>query len=201
VLSCLHEQPRHPYEIAATLRQRGADQAIKLNYGSLYTVMEQLRRHGLIAEKETLREGNRPERTIYRLTADGRDELTDWLSELIAVPVKEYTRFEAGLALLASLAPEEAMRLLAARAEALAAQLAGGRARFAEVKARQKLPRLFLIEWEYKMTLAEAELAWVRQLAADIASGALEGVDQWRAWRRRQDEAPAESDGAESPAG
>jgi hypothetical protein len=53
------------------------------------------------------------------------------------------------------------------------------------------------------MTLAEAELAWVRQLAADIASGALEGVDQWRAWQRRHagDAAPAESDDAENPAG
>jgi hypothetical protein len=33
------------------LRERGKDQCIKLNYGSLYTVVEVLRRNGLIAAR------------------------------------------------------------------------------------------------------------------------------------------------------
>ncbi len=48
VLACLWERPMHPYEMASTLRERGKDQSIKLNYGSLYTVVEGLQQHGLI---------------------------------------------------------------------------------------------------------------------------------------------------------
>ena len=34
----------HPYEMATTMRTRGEDESIKLNYGSLYTVVESLAR-------------------------------------------------------------------------------------------------------------------------------------------------------------
>ena len=50
VLSCLSERPMHPYEISTTLRTRGKEESIKLNYGSLYSVVESLRKHGLIRE-------------------------------------------------------------------------------------------------------------------------------------------------------
>ena len=32
----------HPYEISTTLRTRGKEESIKLNYGSLYAVVESL---------------------------------------------------------------------------------------------------------------------------------------------------------------
>jgi DNA-binding PadR family transcriptional regulator len=35
VLACLTERPMHPYEMAATMRTRGQDASIRLNYGSL----------------------------------------------------------------------------------------------------------------------------------------------------------------------
>src|SRR5258707_7653142 len=96
VLASLFERPMHPYEMASTMRERGKDQSIKLNYGSLYTVVEALQQHGLIVAQETERAGRRPERTIYRLTDAGRMELIDWVSELLSTPAKEFTRFEAG---------------------------------------------------------------------------------------------------------
>jgi DNA-binding PadR family transcriptional regulator len=57
VLACLSERPMHPYEISTTLRTRGKEQSIKLNYGSLYAVVENLQKHGLITARETTREG------------------------------------------------------------------------------------------------------------------------------------------------
>ena len=112
VLACLAEGPMHPYEIASTLRQRHKDVSIKLNYGSLYSVIDALGRNGMVAPKETVRQGKRPERTIYELTGAGHHELTDWLSELLARPVKEYTAFEAGLSLMPVLPPQTAVALL-----------------------------------------------------------------------------------------
>jgi len=179
VLACLFERPMHPYEIAATLRERRKDHSIKLNYGSLYAIVESMRKRKLIEEQETEREGNRPERTVYRLTDAGRFELMDWLSELICHPVKEYTQFEAGLCLLPVLPPGQAIDLLRERCEALAIEIEQAHARTAYCR-KVRLPRLFSIESEYKTKLFEAELAWVRRLVAEIESGKLEGIADWR---------------------
>ena len=189
VLACLFERPMHPYEMASTMRERHKDESIKLNYGSLYTVTEALRRCRLIEPQETAREGNRPERTIYRITDSGRLELIDWLSDLICNPAREYTQFEGGLSLLAVLAPTDAVRLLEQRCTRLEVQLAQARALQA-LLADRKLPRLFTIESEYRARLKEAELEWVRALAVEITSGALGGVDEWRRWHKEGGEAP-----------
>src|SRR6478736_354452 len=60
VLGCLAERPMHPYEISTTLRTRGKEKSIKLNYGSLYSVVDSLQKHGLIQPKETIRAGRLP---------------------------------------------------------------------------------------------------------------------------------------------
>jgi DNA-binding PadR family transcriptional regulator len=180
VLACLTERPMHPYEIASTLRERHKDESIKLNYGSLYSVVEALKGHSLILEQQTARQGNRPERTVYELTDAGRLELIDWLSELLCRPVKEYTRFEAGLSLLPVLAPNDAQALLEERCRRLELEIEQYNALRKVVGDSKQLPRLFLIESEYRMTLREAELSWTRKLIADIAAGTLEGIEQWR---------------------
>ena len=56
------------------------DASIRLNYGSLYGVVETLLKRGLIEEQEVVREGRRPERTVYRITDDGRTEVDEWLA-------------------------------------------------------------------------------------------------------------------------
>jgi len=184
VLACLYEKPMHPYEIASTLRERHKDDSIKLNYGSLYSVVESLKGHGLILEQQTARQGNRPERTVYEVTDAGRLELIDWLSELLCRPVKEFTRFEAGLSLVAVLPPKDVTGLLEERCRRLQQEIEQYRA-LRKLTATQQIPRLFLIESEYRMTLREAELSWTRGLIADIASGTLEGMERWTAFHEK----------------
>ncbi len=183
VLACLTEHPMHPYEIATTLRERGKDQSIKLNYGALYTVVEALQQHALIVAQETERAGRRPERTVYRLTAAGRMELLDWISELLSRPVKEYTRFEAGLSFIPVLPPEDAAALLAQRCTVLEMQIAQGRS-LLQLAAQRGVPRLNLIEGEYLLSRQETELAWTRRFAEAITSGTLEGLPTWAALHR-----------------
>lgn len=187
VLICLYERPMHPYEIATTLRQRNKHESVKLNYGSLYGVVESLERRGLITPRETERSGRLPERTIYELTDPGRFEMHDWLSDLVSTPVKDYSAFEAALSFLPALAPEEILDLLAERAHRLEIELAALDAARTLVK-KQGLPRLFWVEREFRLALRETELAYTRKLAADIASGQLEGTEWWREIHRRGSE-------------
>src|SRR5215467_588438 len=170
VLACLFERPMHPYEMATTMRERGKDQSIKLNYGALYTVVEALQQHGLIVAQETERAGRRPERTVYRLTDAGRMELIDWIIELISRPVKEYTRFEAGLSLIPVLPPEDAAALLGQRCSFLEMQISQGRS-LLQLVSQRGVRRLNLIEGEYLLAMHEAELAWTRKFIEEIKSG------------------------------
>jgi DNA-binding PadR family transcriptional regulator len=189
VLVCLAEQPRHPYEIATTLRQRQKHESVRLNYGSLYGVVESLERRGLIEAQNTTRSGRLPERTVYRLTESGRIELHDWLTDLLSTPVKEYPAFQAALSFLPALPPGDVAALLAERAQHLEAELAQAAAT-RELAEKAGLPRLLRVEGEFEVVLREAELGYVRRLIADIDSGALEGLDWWREMHERADEPP-----------
>ncbi len=191
VLATLSEAPMHPYEIARLLRHRGKDQSIKIRYGSLYTVVQSLEEQGFVAAEGTARAGRRPERTVYRLTEDGREELEDRLKELVGEPTKEYPLFEAALSLMGVLAPDEVIRLLTERLRLLEVELARSRAALHELTVEQRLPRLFLIENEYALAMAQAEADWVRGLIRELTDGSLDGVGHWRAWHK-SGEFPAE---------
>src|SRR5499427_5856888 len=183
VLASLHERPMHPYEMASTMRERGKEQSIKLNYGSLYTVVDSLAKNGLIEAVEARREGRRPERTVYQLTDAGRARLDAWMSELIAEPVKEYPQFEAALSLLPVLHPDTVAELLRTRIRLLQMEIAQARTMISTAH-NARLPRLLLIEGEYHVAMREAELFWVKQLAAELEAGTLRGKWGWRRVRK-----------------
>ena len=99
VLTLPHERPMHPYEMSTTLRERRKEESIKLNYGSLYAIVAGLEKHGLVEVREVMREGNRPERTVYGITEAGKAEMIGWLTDLVSIPAKEFPQFEAALSL------------------------------------------------------------------------------------------------------
>jgi len=187
VLACVAERPMHPYEISTTLRTRGKESSIKLNFGSLYSVVESLAKHGLIEARETVREGRRPERTVYAITAAGRAELEDWMAELLSTPTPEYTSLGAALSLVAAVSPDETVQLLTARAARLRMELGAVESGLA-YSAEMGLPELFVVEEEYRKALMEAELAFVTSLAARIDKNELGGTVWWRRVHELQDQ-------------
>jgi DNA-binding PadR family transcriptional regulator len=173
VLALLLERPMHPYEMSRTLRSRRKEESIKLNYGSLYSVVESLRRHELIAARETVREGRRPERTVFELTPAGRAEFRDWMRELLRAPVKEYTQFEAALSLMDGLPPDDVADLLEQRAELLAEEIEALYSTW-ESDSAQGRPNLGRVESGYRAKMREAELEYVRWLIETIRSSKLD---------------------------
>jgi DNA-binding PadR family transcriptional regulator len=178
VLVSLSERPMHPYEVASTLRQREKHASVRLNYGSLYSVVASLERRGLIEPRETVRSGRLPERTIYAITEAGVSEMRDWLAHLVSTPVRDYTSFEAGLSFLPALRPDYALALLRERQDELnqqASESQGSRG----LLGSDRIPRLFWIEEEYRAALRNAELAYLDQLIHDIDNGSLDGLQWW----------------------
>ena len=167
VLSYLSQRPMHPYELSRMLRDHGDVRSIKFNHGSLYMVVGQLAKAGLITEQETTREGQRPERTVYALTDAGRDEFRDWLGELVEQPQHEYPQFVAALSLIAALPPGEVLTLLRRRLDRLAGQRAEIRDLIGTAQAGGLHP-LFLVEEEYRLAQLDAESAFVERFIGQI---------------------------------
>src|SRR3954471_20389964 len=177
VLSCLWERPMYPYEMTTSMRERGKEDSIRLNFGSLYAVIKSLEKHGFISVAQTEREGNRPERVVYAITDAGRAEADAWLRELIDTPVKEYPAVETGLSLMTMLPPPVAAELLDRRAERLGVEIAERETLAAGEAAG--VPELFMVEFHYKQAMLEAERAFVLELAERIRRRAIGGIEMW----------------------
>jgi DNA-binding PadR family transcriptional regulator len=178
LLTLLTQRPMYPYEMASMLRERGKDNAIKINWGSFYTVVQNLEKYGFIEAVEVVREGRQPERTTYRLTDAGRAELMDWIRELLSVPEREHSSFEAALGESAVLPPDELIDLLRQRLAALEEANGLIQAELATLVAQ--VPRLFLIESEYYLAQRRAEEEWVRGLLKEFTGGTFPGLEDWR---------------------
>jgi DNA-binding PadR family transcriptional regulator len=173
VLGLLQERPMHPYEMAATLRERHKDSSFKINSGSLYDTVEALERYSWIEAVETVRDGRRPERTVYAFTELGQREFLAWIEELVATPVPEYPKFIAAVSYLGALGPGRACEALAVRAEHLESRIEETKAALADTVGVGRVPRLFMIEVECVLHSWQAELAWTRRTIAEIRDGTL----------------------------
>lgn len=177
VLSLLVEHPMHPYEVTYHFRLRHLEDSVKARTGSLYHTFEQLQRKGLIEPAEVERAGRRPERTVYRITDDGRTALADTVTRLVRDPVNEYSRFEAGLVTIAHLGKTATIRALRERSVLLRARAAAQQTILDE-HVRQGLPRLFMIEIDHEVHRCTAQAAWCDRTAAALESGELEWPDR-----------------------
>jgi DNA-binding PadR family transcriptional regulator len=168
LLALLTEAPMHPYRMQQVIKERGQDQLVNVaQRNSVYQALDRLVRDGLARPAATAREAGRPERTTYEITEAGTATFRRWLAEMLPAPAREFPEFPAALAFLAIMAPAEVKGLLAQRIEAQEQRLAAIRE-----QAPPGMPRLFLIEDEYRAAMLSAEVAWLRSVVADLTSGA-----------------------------
>jgi DNA-binding PadR family transcriptional regulator len=170
VLSLLHAAPLHPYAMQRLLKLWGKDHVINVGQrANLYKTIRRLDEAGLIAVRQTERDQQYPERTVYELTDTGRRAARDWLTDMLARPRNEFPQFPAALSFIMLLTPEEALAVLEQRAAALRNQLAAVDADLQTYSGA--LPRVVLMDDEYQRAMISAELTWVEGVAADLRKG------------------------------
>jgi DNA-binding PadR family transcriptional regulator len=169
LLSLACEEPMHPYRMQTLMKQRGKDRIANLaQRNSVYQTIAALRRAGLIEVRQTARDENRPERTIYAATEVGRRMLRSWIRSALATPAREFPEFPAAVATLCpDLTPKEMGGLLEKRVNALELRLAELE------RSVPRVPRLYLLESEYLAAIVRAEIRWLRGIIADLRSGRL----------------------------
>ncbi len=177
ILCILSEEPMHPYRVQKLIRERGKDRVVNVRQrGSVYQTLGRLLRLGLIEVQGTVQTESHPDRTIYALTDSGRSTAKTWLLETLGTIDEEFPEFPAGVSVLVMLTPEEVRQQFENRASAIQAALS----KLAAEKQQWKdLPRLFLLEDEYRVAVLTAELNWLKALIVDLRSGALDWNEQW----------------------
>lgn len=174
VLALLHFEPLHPYGIQRLIKQWGKDQVVNVGQrASLYRTIDRLLTAGLVAVRETGRDQQYPERTVYELTDAGRSTMRVWLHEMLAAPKQEFPQFPAALSFVLMLTPEQALDVLDQRAAVLAKALDAHDTSLVEQAEVHGLPRVTLLEGEYLRAMTAAELDWIRAVTSDLRGGRL----------------------------
>ena len=167
VLGLAAERPMHPYEMLLLIAQRREERLVKVRPGTLYHTVSRLNSAGLLQQVGTDRDGNRPERTVYRITDAGRARLADRLRNMLATPAAEYPAFPLAIAEAHNLSREEVAQLLHRRRDTLADNLTELSDALTEAADRD-VPRQYLLDAEYTAALLRTQIDWIDRLRAEL---------------------------------
>ena len=102
-----NEKPIHGYELKVKLEESAVHYFTDLSYGRVYYYLDKMEKEGLI-KSTSLRDTNRPERTVYEVTRKGRIEFIDRLSKNLFDVEKTLFSVDIGINLIDMLEPKEA---------------------------------------------------------------------------------------------
>jgi DNA-binding PadR family transcriptional regulator len=178
VLWHLFREPMHVYAIQKQFEATGKDRVVNIkSRASLYQTLERLQRHGLVEVVETVRVEGYPDRVVYRATEAGRAVAREWLRQMLHSTDSDYPEFLAALSILFGLPPDEARAELELRQQRLAEELAEAQASVSSVPP--ELPRLFLLEEEYRIALLSAEVSFLSGVIEDLKADRLTWSEEW----------------------
>jgi DNA-binding PadR family transcriptional regulator len=184
--------PNHAYGLQKLFTSQGKDRVVNLrSRANLQQAIKRLQRLGLVDVHETVRGEGYPDRIVYAITDAGREAATAWLREMLAETRGVYPDFIAAVSLLFGLEPDDARAQLEHRAGQLAAALADTEA---QLQGNPDLPRLFLLEEEYRKSILTAQLSWLQGVIEDLRAGRLTWSKEWLAelFARYHPEGPEE---------
>jgi DNA-binding PadR family transcriptional regulator len=78
LLAMLAKEPSHGYELRARLRDALGPLGDALNAGHVYVTLTRLEKAGLLAADG----GDRSDRKVYALTAEGQQRVAEWIAEV-----------------------------------------------------------------------------------------------------------------------
>jgi DNA-binding PadR family transcriptional regulator len=158
--------PLHGHQIRQQAQSDRTELWTDIRVGSVYGALKRLASEGLVREVRTERVGNRPERTIYEITADGRRALAAVRHAALRELDRHFDPFDLALAQSRDLAEEDLEQIIGYR-------LAGLQVQLASMRHQAEMDDPYLNEAE-RMVLrhlierADAEVRWHTELAARL---------------------------------
>lgn len=165
ILGLLADHPRHGYELRTAFEALAGGEALwAVKPAQVYSTLARLEESGLVAQDGVEQDGG-PEKRIYRLTDEGRTELSEWFAN--GVPA-EHQRDEFFIKLMLSVANEFAdpYRVIQAQRNRLYQELHDLTARRNRANPRRELAQIFLLD--KSIMHLEADLRWLDLIEARL---------------------------------
>ena len=157
VLWLLSEQALHGYRIKKILDDPGLRFWFPIEFASIYSILRSLVKAGYVEAVAVERQGQRPERTRYAITREGRGHLAELLERAWRELPSPADPFALALAARSDLADERRVpELLGERVEALRERLSALDRIERSAPAREMADR--------QRALTQAELEWAQEL-------------------------------------
>jgi DNA-binding PadR family transcriptional regulator len=158
--------PLHGHQIRQQAQNDRTEGYSDIKVGSVYGALKRLAAEDLIRELRTEKVGNRPERTIYEITPEGRRALAAIQDTALRQLDHHHDPFDLALAQARNVAEEDLEQIVENRIGGLRVQLATLRhhAEHAEPYVNEA-ERMVL---QHLIARTEAELTWHTELAARL---------------------------------
>jgi len=155
VLGLVAEMPRHGYQLAQVIEQRGMREWTPIGFSSIYFLLCKLERKRLVRSKEPARA---KAKKLYTITAAGRKALVSQTLMSLSTYRPTYSSVFLGMLHWPVLEKDDALRALRARGEATATEMA----RLHDIQIeRQPLPDFVDTLFDFSLCQLKAEEKWI----------------------------------------
>lgn len=171
ILGLLAECPMHGYQIHQQIKEREMDYWAKIRLPSIYSTLTRLEEQGLITSgKEKV--GNTPERTVYSLTPNGREQLSEQVQAFLREDNHPEWLFGLGVAFICGASREKALEALQLRKQNIEKHVQA----LAEeaINYKDKIPFNWMMLIEHALKHMRLDLDWLNELIDSVQK-----VERW----------------------
>ncbi len=172
ILGLLKDKPLYGYELKKIIEMNMGDWT-SIAFGSIYFALKKLREEGLVEIESEEAVGNRPSRSIYKITDMGRASFTALLREVWQNYEREYFSLDIALAFSGELPVLEIEKYVNKRInilENIAKHLAHHKE---EQLAKPGIPGMAKAVFSHSEYHVRAELEWLKSLIPAFGRGEL----------------------------
>lgn len=172
ILGLLRDQPLHGYELKQIIEEQMGDWT-SIAFGSIYFALDKLAKEKMIVKIATEKKGDRPSRSIYQITEEGRKEFLHLLRKVWSEQEPHYFSIDVGLAFMNALPQAEIEESLRARVAQLEETLKFLDDHQKEQRRQPDIPRMAAVIFKHSRAHFAAELSWTRDVLDKVERGEL----------------------------
>lgn len=163
ILGMLSEKNRNPYEITKMLKSLKLRKWFNMADSTVYATINQLKKNGLI-EGESFKEGRFPEKTVYKITAEGEFELHNTISTFLEKTDPDGAKFDIAILLLHHLSKDEVLQKLKVKLEHLETSTYEIKNQIMNLERQKEIAATGLLMLKHRLYMAETEIRTIKEI-------------------------------------